>query len=65
MAGTWNLRLHLKRSASLALGILALVSTAGCSQPEAPVILATTSSVGNSGLLDAVLLNIAMAPSGL
>ena len=55
MAGTRHLRLHLKWRASLALAIPALLYAAGCSRADAPVILATTSSVGNSGLLDAVL----------
>ena len=53
MAGTRNIRLHLKRWGSATL--LALLFTPGCSRDESPVILATTSSVGNSGLLDAVL----------
>ena len=54
MAGTRDIRLHVKRWGSATL--LALLFTLGCSRDESPVILATTSSVGNSGLLDAVLL---------
>jgi tungstate transport system substrate-binding protein len=34
---------------------VALLFAVGCSRKDGPVILATTSSVGNSGLLDAVL----------
>ncbi len=53
MAGTRHLRLHLTRWGSAAL--VALLFAVGCSRHDGPVILATTSSVGNSGLLDAVL----------
>ena len=53
MAGTRDLRVHLRRWGSATLFALLLV--AGCSRHDGPVILATTSSVGNSGLLDAVL----------
>ncbi|MBA3639836.1 MAG: substrate-binding domain-containing protein [Acidobacteria bacterium] len=35
--------------------LLALLCAAACSRHDGPIILATTSSVGNSGLLDAVL----------
>ena len=55
MAGARHLRLHLAHPASLALAVLVVLCAAGCSRTEAPVLLATTSSVGNSGLLDAVL----------
>lgn len=55
MARAWHLRFHLRSWASLALGILAVLCTAGCSRADGPVILATTSSVANSGLLDEVL----------
>lgn len=53
MARSRNLRFHLSRRATAAL--LALLCTAACARNEGPIILATTSSVGNSGLLDAVL----------
>lgn len=52
MAGPRNVRLHLRR---LALAGVVLVAASGCSRPEEPVVLATTTSVGNSGLLDALL----------
>ena len=54
MAGTRNVRLHLTRWFSAALLTL-LCAAAACSRNEGPIILATTSSVGNSGLLNAVL----------
>ncbi len=54
MAGTRNVRLHLTRWFSAALLTL-LCAAAACSRNEGPIILATTSSVGNSGLLDGVL----------
>jgi tungstate transport system substrate-binding protein len=55
MAGKRNVRLHpgltrLALSASLCAAI-----TTGCARPVNPLVLATTTSVGNSGLLDAVL----------
>ena len=50
MAGTWNLRFHLAR-----LTLAAALLASGCSRPVEPLVLATTTSVGNSGLLDAVL----------
>ena len=53
MAGARDLRLHLTRWGSAAL--VALLFAAGCARNDSPLILATTSSVGNSGLLDAVL----------
>ena len=54
MAGTRDVRLRV-----VALGVLAALATraswAGCSRAPEAAILATTTSVGNSGLLDAVL----------
>jgi tungstate transport system substrate-binding protein len=53
MAGTWDLRVHLTR---LAFAAIVLASAAsGCSRSVDPLVLATTTSVGNSGLLDALL----------
>lgn len=46
MNGTWKLAVAL---------LLAMAGQTGCSRPPGPVILATTSSVANSGLLDVVL----------
>ena len=57
MARARHLRLHLRLSRR-ALALLALAAAAtvvGCARASGPVILATTSSVGNSGLLDVVL----------
>ena len=51
MARTRNLRVHLGRLAAAALALLA----SACTRPAEPLVLATTTSVGNSGLLDAVL----------
>ena len=45
---------QVKRAAIVALTI-ALVTMAGCASPESPLVLATTTSVGNSGLLDPLL----------
>lgn len=56
MARTGHLRLHLSASRlRIAVLVLAVATLAGCARASGPVILATTSSVGNSGLLDAVL----------
>ena len=53
MAGTRHLRVHLGRGA-LAVAVLAVFAS-GCARPVEPLVLGTTTSVGNSGLLDAVL----------
>ena len=53
MAWPGNFRLHLTRLA-LAAGVV-LAAGSGCARPAEPVVLATTTSVGNSGLLDALL----------
>jgi tungstate transport system substrate-binding protein len=53
MARARHLQLHLKRCAAIAM--LATAAAAGCSRGSEPVILATTSSVANSGLLDVLL----------
>ena len=53
MARQGNVRFSLTALA-LAAGLLVAGST-GCAGPKAPLVLATTTSVGNSGLLDVVL----------
>lgn len=53
MAGQGNLRVHLKRVAAAITAWTILA--AGCARPSNPLVLATTTSVGNSGLLDALL----------
>jgi tungstate transport system substrate-binding protein len=56
MAGPRHLRLSLRRVATAAAVLLLVVrGHAACSRDDGPVILATTSSVANSGLLDVVL----------
>lgn len=54
MAGPRNLRLSLT-PAIVVLGLLIVACAGGCRRAPDPVILATTSSVANSGLLDIVL----------
>ena len=53
MAGPWHLRLRLKRAAAL-IACCATLSSA-CARAPDPLILATTTSMGNSGLLDRIL----------
>lgn len=55
MARARHLRFHVTRGGRVAAAIIAILAVAGCSRIDGPVILATTSSIGNSGLLDAVL----------
>lgn len=53
MAGQGNLRVHL-RLIALAASVWAIIGS-GCARSSEPLVLATTTSVGNSGLLDALL----------
>jgi tungstate transport system substrate-binding protein len=53
MARARNVRLRLIHAA-IAIAFIGVVSTA-CRRPSEPLVLATTTSVGNSGLLDVVL----------
>ena len=53
MARTWHFRLHLTRL-TLAAAVIILTAS-GCSGSAEPLMLATTTSVGNSGLLDELL----------
>ena len=58
MAGSRHLRLPLNRARAVSRALLllgALGAAAACARVDGPLILATTSSVGNSGWLDAVL----------
>ena len=55
MAGPRHLRLPLTRATLRVIFLAALAASSGCARGSDPVILATTSSVGNSGLLDVVL----------
>jgi tungstate transport system substrate-binding protein len=53
MAGPWDLRVHL--TSVVLAGIACATVGWGCSRTSEPLVLATTTSVGNSGLLDAIL----------
>jgi tungstate transport system substrate-binding protein len=54
---------HLRFRLTAVVVAAVLVSFTGCGRPQGQVVLATTTSVGNSGLLDAVLPRYAMKVS--